>query len=603
MGPAGGGARGPWDAHMRGRRRAGPALHGRAYACACGSHGAPPRALPARHLEVELQLLAAAGGLCAAAAGGLAPAGPAAAAALGRRAALCGRSSAAAAAAAALPRRRHLCLARRHGSAAATAAARAPLRARGPSGRAAAGSRALARRCRRGLVGALLRRQQRDHLVYVRRHARPALALRRRRRHRGRGPPGTLAGAGARRRAGHAARRAPRRAPRRASAPPPTALPRRYEDGAGARRPWAGRGAPARSGRVGTSSRGRSGGKIVAGVAIGGFRSRSDNPTNARRPRGNAKMTRCLYEVLGVEKDADDDALKRAYRKQALVWHPGEVAAAERAPLSAAAPAAARPLPRARCRCAAAGRRPCGLARNMQPWRPPRGPVRRCACSSRMRALRSRRGRRPRVPAPAAAAMRRRPRLPPPPRPQTRTCTAPRRRTRASRRSRTPTRSSATSTSVRGEAQRRRGAGGSRRPPPPAAWLTSQRSRPGRPPPPHQTIPPNTCPPSPNPKRYDDHRDQILRSGVRHQAGGDGGYEGGGGRPAEEEEIFGFFSSACFSGYGDDERVRGGRGRHVGERGRGGARGPSPLLRCKAASRGGPLAPPHLLHASEPHAP
>eukprot|EP00878_Enallax_costatus_P030206 GHUV01032870.1.p1 GENE.GHUV01032870.1~~GHUV01032870.1.p1 ORF type:complete len:202 (+),score=69.47 GHUV01032870.1:343-948(+) len=31
---------------------------------------------------------------------------------------------------------------------------------------------------------------------------------------------------------------------------------------------------------------------------------------------------RCLYEVLGVDKTADDDAIKKAYRKQALVWHP-----------------------------------------------------------------------------------------------------------------------------------------------------------------------------------------------------------------------------------------------------------------------------------------
>lgn len=35
-------------------------------------------------------------------------------------------------------------------------------------------------------------------------------------------------------------------------------------------------------------------------------------------------MTHCLYEILGVDRDADDDALKRAYRKQALIWHPGE---------------------------------------------------------------------------------------------------------------------------------------------------------------------------------------------------------------------------------------------------------------------------------------
>jgi hypothetical protein len=34
---------------------------------------------------------------------------------------------------------------------------------------------------------------------------------------------------------------------------------------------------------------------------------------------------RCLYEVLGIERTADDDVIKKAYRKQALVWHPGEL--------------------------------------------------------------------------------------------------------------------------------------------------------------------------------------------------------------------------------------------------------------------------------------
>ena len=31
---------------------------------------------------------------------------------------------------------------------------------------------------------------------------------------------------------------------------------------------------------------------------------------------------RCLYEILGIEKDADSDAIKLAYRKAALKWHP-----------------------------------------------------------------------------------------------------------------------------------------------------------------------------------------------------------------------------------------------------------------------------------------
>lgn len=36
-----------------------------------------------------------------------------------------------------------------------------------------------------------------------------------------------------------------------------------------------------------------------------------------------ADKMRCLYEVLGVERSADDDVIKKAYRKMALVWHPG----------------------------------------------------------------------------------------------------------------------------------------------------------------------------------------------------------------------------------------------------------------------------------------
>lgn len=30
----------------------------------------------------------------------------------------------------------------------------------------------------------------------------------------------------------------------------------------------------------------------------------------------------CYYEVLEVERDADDDVLKKNYRKLALKWHP-----------------------------------------------------------------------------------------------------------------------------------------------------------------------------------------------------------------------------------------------------------------------------------------
>lgn len=32
---------------------------------------------------------------------------------------------------------------------------------------------------------------------------------------------------------------------------------------------------------------------------------------------------RCLYELLELPKDADDDAIRKAYRRQALIWHPG----------------------------------------------------------------------------------------------------------------------------------------------------------------------------------------------------------------------------------------------------------------------------------------
>jgi DnaJ family protein A protein 2 len=33
---------------------------------------------------------------------------------------------------------------------------------------------------------------------------------------------------------------------------------------------------------------------------------------------------RCLYDVLGIARDANADDIKTAYRKLALKWHPGK---------------------------------------------------------------------------------------------------------------------------------------------------------------------------------------------------------------------------------------------------------------------------------------
>jgi DnaJ family protein A protein 5 len=55
---------------------------------------------------------------------------------------------------------------------------------------------------------------------------------------------------------------------------------------------------------------------------------------------------------------------------------------------------------------------------------------------------------------------------------------------------------------------------------------------------------------------YDGHRDQILHSGERHQAGGGGGGFTPGQRPDDEVDLFKYFSSGCYSGFGDGPKVR-----------------------------------------------
>ena len=66
------------------------------------------------------------------------------------------------------------------------------------------------------------------------------------------------------------------------------------------------------------------------------------------------------------------------------------------------------------------------------------------------------------------------------------------------------------------------------------------------------------------PCRYDDHRDQILRGGS-HQAGESTGSwwgGGGGGKPKDEEDLYSYFTTSCYAGYGDGPRVSA-RGRVV----------------------------------------
>lgn len=77
-----------------------------------------------------------------------------------------------------------------------------------------------------------------------------------------------------------------------------------------------------------------------------------------------------------------------------------------------------------------------------------------------------------------------------------------------------------------------------------------------RPPPPHRPTPLHPLTPPPT-TRYDSHREQILRSGERHQAGASAGGEGAPQRPPDEEDLFAFFSSAAYAGFGDGPGVSG----------------------------------------------
>lgn len=53
--------------------------------------------------------------------------------------------------------------------------------------------------------------------------------------------------------------------------------------------------------------------------------STSSPPLSTGRPlttMPSAAAVRCHYDILGIDKTADDTTIKKAYRKMALTWHP-----------------------------------------------------------------------------------------------------------------------------------------------------------------------------------------------------------------------------------------------------------------------------------------